>query len=168
MGSVKVQSIHKAAAINPRKHETEAIEALLESGEFDNATQMARKVMSVAFGLLAERDWYVVGSRLDGDDRSPVTLYGLFATDAAAIKAVDKNTLGIFGTTGIFEVKGVSVRSDHLGELDDDLPKGCADCHHSEKAHDWPRRKVPGCAVAKCKCRVYVRPERVIERVEAS
>lgn len=160
-------AVFKAAAIAPRKHETDEIVALLDSDEFDSAAQMARKVMSTAFALMAERNWFVVGSRLDGGPGTAITLYGFFATESAAMKAIDQNSLGLFGEAAVFEVVGLSGRAEQLEKHEDALSKECVHCGHIEAAHDWPRRRAQGCIVAHCGCRTYTKPEPDVAPIEA-
>jgi hypothetical protein len=161
----QIKSLYKRPAIATRKPEVDEIVALLESDKFDNATQMARKVISTAFSLMAERNWFVIASQLDGS--APIVLYGIFATESAALKALEGNTLGLFGKAMVYEVKGLNERANQLDALDDSLPLDCENCGHTEVGHNWPRSKIKGCVVRPCRCMAYVRPRRVIERVSA-
>lgn len=153
---IKKLPAYKPARVAPRKHEVEALVQLLESDEFTSADQMARKVLATAFELMAGRDWFVVASRLDSDGPAPVVTYGFFATESAAMKAIEKNSLGLFGKTAILEVKSLLDRSDYLTAEEqarvDAL--GCAACDHSYEAHYWPRYPRDMCAV--CGCRSYI------------
>lgn len=148
----------KPANIAPRAHEIDAIVEVLESEEFDNAKQAARRIFSTTMALLAERDWYVVAQRNTG---MPATLYGFFATESAAIKAIEQNSLGLLGgEVAIFPVKGLSARSQYLRDLEAELPRDCETCGHSQAAHESPRARGQGCVVIGCRCKTYVRDRR--------
>lgn len=150
---------YKPANIAPRAHEVDAIVELLESDEFDNAKQAARRIFSTAMALLAERDWYVIARRNQG---LPPTIYGFFATEAAALKAIETNALGLLGgEVYVFKVEGLSARSKYLRELEAELPRDCETCRHAQGAHDVPRARVKGCVVVGCRCTEYVRDRRM-------
>ncbi|WP_263729989.1 hypothetical protein [Cellulomonas sp. SG140] len=161
----QIKSIFKLPRIAPRAGEIKELAEEIDGGKFKDAAAMARKAMALAFGFMADRSWFVVASRLDG---GPVTLYGLFATEAAAMKALEENTLGLFGQAGIYEVRSLTGRADYLDAQEDALWKDCATCGHVEAAHHWPRSKVSGCVIAECGCHEYVRPPRPIQRVSAA
>ena len=159
-------AVIKAAAIAPKKYEVEEIAALMESDEFDNATQAARKVIATAFALMTERTWYAIASRLDGGPGGAVSFYGFFATEGAALKALEKNSLALFGKASVVEITGLTVREDQIQAHEDKLTKDCAQCGHTEPGHDWPRSR-RGCVILGCTCKNYTRPMPDMEPVEA-
>ena len=155
---------YKPAAISTRKHEVDAIVDLLESDRFDSATQMARKVISTAFSLMSEREWYAIVTVLDG---GPPIHYGMFATEGATLKALKSNSLALLGKSEVVKVNSLSERQAQIDKWEGEVRQECAKCGHIEEAHDWPRAKKPGCIVRSCNCFIYSRPVSVIPRIEA-
>lgn len=161
----QIKPLYRSPSIATRKPEVDAIVELLESDDFDSAEKMARKVISTAFGLMAERDWWVVASRLDGG--GPVTLYGFFATEGAALKALAQNSLALFGEATVYPVRGLSARTAEI-ERADARSDDCSTCSHPRIAHEWPRPRsrgltFPHCVAARadgvCGCTTYFAPE---------
>jgi len=164
----KIEPTWKAPRIAPRAYETAEIVEILESPKFSSDKQMATAVMAAALKLMAQRDWFVIANRVDDMTGAPVVLWGFFATEDAALKALATNSLGLMGVAGVYEVKSLTQRSDYLDAEDAALAKGCAECGHTEAGHDWPKSKVRGCVVAGCACMTYVRPRRDVPALELS
>lgn len=70
--------------ITPRKNETAAVEAILNSDQYDDATAMAKAIVKAVAGELDKRDKYLVGLGYHG--ASPHVLVGPFYGEAEATK----------------------------------------------------------------------------------
>ena len=142
----------KLPNVTVRKAEVDAIVAILESVEYDDSNKMARALLKETYGLLLARDWYTVARRNGGFN----LLYGFFATENAAIKAMPK--LEVDGECAIFKVRSASERADRVGELIDAPAKSstkCKRCSHEVAGHELPRYN-GRCADKTCRCTKFV------------
>jgi|GEM_PF-3552604 len=153
---------YKMPAVAPRAHEIAELAEALERDEFDSAKQMARKAISLALHALSRRTWYAIAVH-DGGGATPYGIYGMFATEGAAMKAIESNTLALVGRATVLEIQGIGARSDYLLAQEGLIERPCGNCNHAEPAHRWPRARRPGCIVGNCGCREYVVPPREIE-----
>lgn len=165
----------KLPSIATRKDEVERIVALLEQPH-ESAEKAARAVLAAAFGLMAERSWYVVANKIAPD--APMLLFGLFATETAAEKAVQSNALALVGAASVHPVTGIQDRADAIEKWEAEVEHPCDACGHPPAAHEWPLPPRKGgknkgqtyetCVAGKCSCAEYVRPISDIPELRAN
>jgi hypothetical protein len=78
-------------AISINKAETEAVQDYLRKAGIETSDEEAKALLKVAMQAILARDWWLVVSK---ELRYG---FGLYATEAAAVKAATNNELGIFG-----------------------------------------------------------------------
>lgn len=143
----------KLPKITPRGNEVKAVEAILESDEYESAAKMARAIVVAVHQEMFARDWFIVGFNNDGSN----LLYGPFATDSAAYKAMP--SLGVGGLAAVFKVRSLSGRAEQLAGIDGEtVAANCAWCGHPQPTHEFPRKH--GCVVRGCTCKNFRKEER--------
>lgn len=158
--------------ITPRGPEVAAMVEVMEDPGHKSADAAAKAALKTAFNLFQLRDWWIVGmpgARPLVDGRASETgerahhpiplLFGPYATDAAAVKALSSASLGLHGTVGIFKVNSVAAQEEKVEASVESAVKStdCATCGHNKESHGWPRRG-PGCVGRRCPCKGYVKP----------
>lgn len=133
----------------PRKDEVQAVVDVLESGEFDDAPQMAKALLKEVADLLWHRNWYVAG--LVGADGKPGPVFGPFSSEGESVKFAEA-CMGIEGMS----VRKAAVNSPaRLAGLLHGAPgvKGfCANCGDSPFDHLTDGSSRGKCALPECKC----------------
>ena len=138
--------------ISARKTEIGAIVQILEDEGFDSDVKMARAIVTRAFQLLLERDWYIVGVRNGGVN----LLYGPLPSENEAVKHIEP--LGLGGDdVGVFKVRSVAKRKWDIVELDETKGEPDCTCGHDKLLHDWSDKRayVKGCVIKRCRCKTY-------------
>lgn len=134
----------------PRSSEYKALALLLESGEYDNATQLAKAVVNEVADLLWMRDWYAVSHRggiLNVD-------YGPFASEAQAKAFCTKELAGQGGV-------GHIVRLTSPGQLyaringHSDWEGFCKSCHCPKYDHHHDGQALGKCGTSSCPCKKF-------------
>lgn len=140
-----------------RKDEVSVIEEILTSDKYADSEKMAKAVLSAAYDLFQERDWHVAAMRNDGNN----LVYGLFGTEGAAIKSLEKNDLGLFGTCGIIPVHSASQRRAYIkANLGATASRVlCVTCGHDAQAHNV-RKADPACWGCDKRCPAFIKPEK--------
>ena len=98
--------------MRPKKDERATVAALLESGDYETADDMADAVLKTAWELLCRRQTYAIAIRVDGNPDGPTLLYGAY-TDLGSAKRALK-AVGSGGPAAIFKVLPSGVLSDRL------------------------------------------------------
>ncbi|WP_159795560.1 hypothetical protein [Puerhibacterium puerhi] len=134
-----------------------AVLASLTEGRKKHIAAAARAVVSTSYELFAERDWHMVAMRNEGHN----LVYGLYGTENAAKKALEKNELGLFGTCGVFPVQSAARRREFIKDAmkTKETRAVCARCGHGADAHSV-RKADPKCWGCSAKCPGYVKPEK--------
>ena len=101
--------------MRPKKDERAQVAALLESGEYETAEDMADAVLKTAWDLLCQRQTHTIAIRVDGNPAGPTLLYGPY-TDLGSAKRALK-TVGSGGQAALFKVLPSGVLDDRLTEL---------------------------------------------------
>lgn len=159
--------------IAPRKAEVAKIVEVLEQ-DHDSAEQCANKALRAALNLMATRDWYVIANQIDPG--APTMLFGLFATEAAAKKAIENNTLKIMGRATVAKVLGLDARADLINKWELEETPDCYSCGHGYHSHPGPERRkgrkvevLRGrCINNGCNCPLYERRPNDAEHIEVA
>lgn len=150
----------KPPRVSPKKEEWLAVEAILESDEYDDSTQAAKAIVSKAYELLLHRDWWaIVWEPEPGYEPTTYLTYGLYSTENAAEKALQApEKLGLGGGRAmVLPVRSLAARLDWVEERLDVVKTSsiCQTCKHQKAAHEFPRRN-GHCVGQGCDCRQYV------------
>ena len=123
---------------------------ILESGDYDNADQMARAIVSETYAQLFERDWWLVGARTDGFQMS----YGFFATESAAAKGAASVASPEWRQVGVFPVRSIARSWARQDLLDDEAEargsRPRCSCGHAHWDH--VRVEMAACGREGCGC----------------
>lgn len=137
----------------PRANEIKAIQDVLESDGYADSKAMARAVLNAAYEQFEQRDWHLVAMNNDGNN----IVYGLYGTEGAAHKALEKNDLGLFGRCGTFPVHSAARRREYITEaMKPKNSRPMCECGHIPETHAL-RGFDPGCTG--CNCKAYVKKE---------
>lgn len=101
--------------IDPRANEWKPIVGLLEAldnGEFADPGAFAKAVIKQAYETFLEREWWALVWRNDGHNQ----LWGLYATEGQAIKALETNELGLHGMCAVFRIASATARAGYVKE----------------------------------------------------
>lgn len=141
--------------VTPRQPEIKAIQDILESDAYPDSKSMARAVLAAAYEQFERRDWWLAAMDNDGNN----LVYGLYGTEGAARKALEKNDLGLFGRCGVFPVHSATVRREFIADamkVKKNVRPVCDRCDHNPESHGLIPGQ-PGCVG--CNCQAYVKKE---------
>lgn len=163
------------AEVTPRKNELDAVIAVMESDEYEDAKATARAIVKALYNEWRRREWWVVAHKV-GPTAGFTTLHGLEPSEKAAERFAQGMGTGIATPLMVFPVGAFEDRLEDMKR--DEWTRRrhpCADCGHPKELHGaigykGKPVKVPAgkaCA-ANCRCKAFREPPYPEEEGEAA